>query len=97
MWTWVPYEDDHTQGKDRPILLIGYDGDWMLGLMLTSKDKDGARYGSWLDIGAGPWDNKGRDSEIRLDRVIRIDPREMRREGAIMDKTTFTKVIRAMK
>ena len=23
VWTWVPYEEDHAQGKDRPVLLIG--------------------------------------------------------------------------
>lgn len=98
VWTWVPYEEDYSQGKDRPVLLIGYDGDWLLGLMLTSKDHtgSGSRYGDWLDIGSGPWDNQGRDSEIRLDRIIRINPSSMRREGAIMDETTFQKVIKAM-
>ncbi len=23
VWTWVPYEEDHSQGKDRPVLVIG--------------------------------------------------------------------------
>ena len=32
VWTWVPFEEDHTQGKDRPVLLIGRDGRWLLGL-----------------------------------------------------------------
>ena len=22
VWTWVPYEDDPSQGKDRPVLLV---------------------------------------------------------------------------
>ncbi len=96
VWTWVPYEDDFTQGKDRPTLIIGRDGDWLLGLMLTSQDKSTSRYGHWLDIGSGPWDSKGRDSEIRLDRVIRIHPDHMRREGAIMDQATFTSIVKAM-
>ncbi len=96
VWTWVPYEDDFNQGKDRPTLIVGRDGDWLLGLMLTSKDKSKARYGDWLDIGSGPWDNRGRDSEIRLDRVIRVHPGHMRREGAVMDRVTFTGVVKAM-
>ena len=25
VWTWVPYEEDHRQGKDRPVLVIGRD------------------------------------------------------------------------
>ena len=40
VWTWVPYEEDHSVGKDRPVLVVGRDGDWLLGLMLTSKDHD---------------------------------------------------------
>ena len=103
VWTWVPYEEDFTQGKDRPVLLVGRDGAWLLGLMLTSKDRsrNGAGGGGdtrpqWLDIGSGPWDAQGRDSEVRLDRVLRVDPAAVRREGAIMGEALFQKVTRAM-
>ena len=27
VWTWVPYEDDPNQGKDRPVVIIGRIGD----------------------------------------------------------------------
>jgi hypothetical protein len=72
VWTWVPYEEDHSQGKDRPVLVIGHDGEWLLALPLTSQDHDRdagqeasqGRY--WLDIGAGPWDTSGRSSEVRI-------------------------------
>ena len=40
VWTWVPYEEDHSQGKDRPVLVIGRDGGWLLCLQLTSQDHD---------------------------------------------------------
>jgi len=99
VWTWVPYEEDHGQGKDRPVLVVGQDGDWLLGLMLTSKDhsrdrrEDGPR---WMDIGSGPWDARGRESEVRLDRVLRLDPAAVRREGAIMDRATFDRVVGAI-
>lgn len=98
VWTWVPYEEDYNQGKDRPVLIVGRDGGWLLGLMLSSKDHtgNGSRYGDWLDIGAGPWDSQGRDSEIRLDRAIRINPDSMRREGAIMNRDTFIKVVKRL-
>lgn len=95
VWTWVPYEEDHTQGKDRPVLVVGRDGAWLLALMLTSKDhsRDTRPPGDggprWMDIGTGPWDARGRESEVRLDRVLRIDPDQVRREGAIMDERTF--------
>lgn len=101
VWTWVPYEEDSSQGKDRPVLLVGRDGPWLLGLMLTSKDHsrdtaDEARYGRrWVDVGSGPWDRQGRDSEVRVDRVVRVDPAAVRREGAILPEAVFTKVVAA--
>lgn len=77
------------------MLVVGHDGPWLLALMLTSKDHsrdvaaEARRGRRWLDIGSGPWDSRGRDSEVRLDRVLRIDPERVRREGAIMDRATF--------
>lgn len=98
VWTWVPFEEDHGQGKDRPVLIIGHDGDRLLGLMLTSKDHDRdaadeARHGRhWMDIGAGAWDRQHRPSEVRLDRVLRVDPDAVRREGAQLDRARFDEV-----
>jgi hypothetical protein len=103
VWTWVPFEEDDHQGKDRPVLLVGHDGPWLLGLMLTSKDHDRdavqeARWGRyWLDLGAGGWDRQGRPSEVRLDRVLRIDPGGVRREGAMLDRARFEQVADAVR
>ncbi|MFP5368570.1 MAG: type II toxin-antitoxin system PemK/MazF family toxin, partial [Actinomycetes bacterium] len=36
VWAWVPYEEDHGRGKDRPVLLVGRSDGYLLGLMLTS-------------------------------------------------------------
>ena len=66
--------------------------------MLTSKDHhrdaaDEARWGRrWMDVGSGAWDPEGRPSEIRLDRVLRIDPSKVRREGAVLDRNLFNQV-----
>ena len=98
VWTWVPFEDDHHRGKDRPVLVIGHDGRWLLALILTSQDHDRdaadeARHGRcWQDIGSGAWDKQARPSEVRLDRVLRIDAQDVRREGAVIDETTFAAV-----
>jgi PemK-like, MazF-like toxin of type II toxin-antitoxin system len=98
VWSWVPYEEDHHHGKDRPVLVIGRDGRWLLGLMLTSKDHDRdaaqeARAGRhWMDVGAGGWDAQHRPSEARLDRVLRLDPAVVRREGATLDRRVFDAV-----
>ena len=103
VWTWVPYEDDPSQGKDRPVLLIGRrDASTLVALQMTSKDHDRdaaqeARAGRyWMDIGSGPWDTRGRPSEVRLNRVVRVDPAKVRREGAVLDRATFDAVVAAM-
>jgi hypothetical protein len=98
VWSWVPYEEDHTQGKDRPVLLVGRDGQWLLGLMLTSKDHDnGHRAGDYVDIGTGPWDRQGRPNEINVGRIIRLDPEAIRREGAVLGKSQFQEVAKALR
>ena len=103
VWAWVAYEDDPSQGKDRPVLLVGRDGDDLLGLQLTSKDhdrdaEDEARYGRhWMDVGSGDWDREHRDSEVRLDRLLRLPEAEVRREGAAMARGMFDAVVAAAK
>lgn len=103
VWARVPFEEDHRQGKDRPVLLIGRDGRWLLGLMLTSQDRrsDGARPPGrarrWVEIGTGPWDRARRPSSVRVDRIIRIHPRTVRREGAVLDRIRFEQVAAAVR
>ena len=98
VWTWVPYEEDHSQGKDRPVLLVGASGSYLLGLMLTSKDHDGdaRRADDYVDIGTGPWDRQWRPSEAKLDRILQINPRDVRREGAILDAGRFSVIAAAL-
>ena len=97
VWTWVPFEEDHSQGKDRPVLLVGRDGEYLLALMMTSKDHNNREHAdpNYLDIGSGPWDPQGRASEVKLNRVIRVRPDAMRREGAVMPEDTFRLIERA--
>ncbi|CAN5525449.1 type II toxin-antitoxin system PemK/MazF family toxin [soil metagenome] len=93
VWAWVPYEEDATRGKDRPVLVIAMTGEDLLGLMLTSKDHDRRPDADrWFDIGTGAWDRQGRPSEVRLDRVLRLAPSAVRREGAALDRDRFDQV-----
>ena len=102
VWTWVPFEDDPSQGKDRPVLVVGHDEPYLLCLMLTSKDhsrnvaKEARQGRHWMDVGSGGWDAQRRPSEVRLDRVLRIDPRSVRREGSIMPRPLFDEIVASL-
>jgi len=103
VWAWVPFEEGDGRGKDRPVLVIARDGDALLGLMLSSKDHDldaadEARHGRyWVDVGTGPWDRQGRPSEVRVDRVLRLSPADVRREGATLPRARFDEVAAAVR
>ncbi|MHA7305179.1 type II toxin-antitoxin system PemK/MazF family toxin [Arthrobacter sp. TMN-49] len=94
VWTWVPYEEDYSQGKDRPVLVVGRSGRRLLALMLTSKDHSNDRRGDddYVDIGTGSWDRQGRPSEVKLDRVLQVAEADLRREGAVLDAKRFAAV-----
>ncbi|GAA0257067.1 type II toxin-antitoxin system PemK/MazF family toxin [Cryptosporangium japonicum] len=96
VWTWVPYEDDPSQGKDRPVLVVGRQSGKLLGLMLSSKsDREGQRH--WFALGAGAWDRENRPSWIRLDRVLEVDEDGIRREGAILPRDRFDAVAKELR
>lgn len=114
VWAWVHYEEDLSQGKDRPVLVIaeedasagGADGTGtvLVALMLTSRDRteSGAtrtdEHGAtWVDIGAGDWDRQGRPSEVRADRLLRLAPGSVRREGARLDRERYDRVAEAVR
>lgn len=103
VWAWVPYEEDASRGKDRPVLVISEHDGYLVALMLTSRDRDdvhareaaAGRY--WMDIGTGDWDRRRRPSEVRLDRVLRLRPDEVRREGGRLPKKRFDEVAAALR
>lgn len=102
VWAWVPFEEDHSRGKDRPVLVVGRRNGLLLALMLTSQDHhrdaaDEARHGRhWVDVGSGDWDRQGRPSEVRVDRVLQLDPAAVRRTGAALDRERFDRVAAAV-
>jgi hypothetical protein len=94
VWTWVPYEDDPSQGKDRPVVVIGRRTDRLVGVALTSKRHDDE---AQLEVGTGPWDRERRPSYAKLDRVLALDPDQVRREGAVLAKARFDDLVMALR
>lgn len=94
VWAKVHFEDDPTQSKDRPVLVIGRvnGGKSLAVVQLTSK----VGKSDSIDIGSGAWDRSQRPSQVRLDRIVQIDETNFRREGAVMPKASFKRVVRAL-
>jgi PemK-like, MazF-like toxin of type II toxin-antitoxin system len=94
VWGWVPYEDDPRQGKDRPMVVIGTRNRKLVAVPLTSKrdDRD-----PQVSVGTGGWDRDHRESYARIDRVLEIAPRDVRREGAILERERFVAVVEAVR
>jgi PemK-like, MazF-like toxin of type II toxin-antitoxin system len=103
VWAWVPYDEGDGRGKDRPVLVVGRRGADLVGLMLSSQDHDRdaadeARHGrTWMDVGRGGWDPRGRPSEVRLDRLLLLPPGSARREGAAIGRAVFDDVVAALR
>jgi PemK-like, MazF-like toxin of type II toxin-antitoxin system len=88
VWTWVARDDDPTCGNDRPVLVVGRDRHTLLGLILSSQENC-ATDRDWVRIGSCSWDDDGRPSWIRLDRVLDVPEEGIRREGAILERQVF--------
>ena len=55
VWTWVPFEEDPTLGKDRPVVIIGRHGELPVG---RRPDVEAASRDT-VEVGTGPWDARG--------------------------------------
>jgi hypothetical protein len=97
VWTWVAYDQDSREGKDRPVLVLAVDGARITALELRSRrDRPTQRSRQvWLELGVGDWDRHGRESEVRVDRPLRVSIYDVRRVGAELDPTRFAEVLAA--
>lgn len=96
VWAWVPFEEDPTQGKDRPLAVVGRALEKPTDLvcfLLSSKDRSGDE--DWVSIGAGEWDSHRRESWVRISRPLAVTPEAVRREGGSLSREQFDAVIEA--
>ncbi|ACU35169.1 type II toxin-antitoxin system PemK/MazF family toxin [Actinosynnema pretiosum subsp. pretiosum] len=99
VWAWVPYEEDVSRGKDRPLLVVGRNArGGLLAMMLTSRAPDHpAEFDDHVELGSGRWDRDGRQSYLRLDRVFELSEDDIRREGSILEPERFSLVVDAVR
>jgi mRNA-degrading endonuclease toxin of MazEF toxin-antitoxin module len=94
VWAWVPYEEDKTQGKDRPVIVIARHGAALAAVQLTTR---GAGHDDNVFVGAGEWDPQRRDSWAKLDRIVQIDPSTVRRTDHVLGRDRFDEVVAALR
>ncbi len=59
VWAWVPFEEDLSRGKDRPLAVVGRAIDKpgeLVCFLLSSKDRTDDD--DWVLIGSGAWDER---------------------------------------
>ncbi|MET0954883.1 MAG: type II toxin-antitoxin system PemK/MazF family toxin [Cryobacterium sp.] len=96
VWTWVPYEERDGRGKDRPVVVMAtLTGGAVLAVQLTSKDHIGDA--DFVPLGVGDWDRDRRPSWAAVDRVFRVSPNGVRREGTFVDAAHYTLIERALR
>lgn len=96
VWFWAPAcasatRTANTPETERALVVIGRHHDEILGL-LTSADNTHSGDVHWLDIGAGPWEESGKQAWVRLDRLIRIPEHAIRRQGAVIPQGRFERI-----
>ena len=91
VWTWVPFQEDPTQGKDRPVVVIGRRGVNLLAIPLTTKADDRE---AQFKLGTGGWDPRRRTSYARIWRLVEIPPHAMRREAGVLDAERFEGLVK---
>ena len=86
VWAMIPFEDG-TGAKDRPCLVLGSQGRDLALVKLTTRDKTHRR--DCLALGVSSWDRARRPSWAVCDRIIYLDPAQVRstgRRGRISDE-----------
>lgn len=87
VWAHVPFADDPSKGKNRPVLIVGRaENGNLVGVQLTSKLH---RKGIGIE-----WGPDRQRSVIRTDRLIQVDPaNNFRKEGAYVRKPEFQSIV----
>lgn len=91
VWAWIPFAEDPSQGKDRPVLVIARDDNLhVFAVKLTSKRP--TRGSDHLLIGSGAWDAQGRESWVDVEQLYRVHNYGIRREAAVLDRDVYRRV-----
>ncbi|APT92093.1 hypothetical protein CPHO_03385 [Corynebacterium phocae] len=91
VWVWAPADTPQDPPQERAILVVGRTRTTILGLAI-SPNPEHADESWWLEIGAGEWDDQGRQCWIRMDRVLEISEEQVRRQGVLFPARRFERI-----
>ena len=92
VWGFVRFDDDPHQGKDRPVLVSGYEGRKLRVHALSSQEKHAAQ-ADWYPVGSGPWDTHHRPSWVRVRPHYLMPESGVRRRGGRLDPARLREVV----
>ena len=75
----------------RSLLIIGRKKHTLLGLLISSNEHN-SHSPTWIAIGSGPWDPEGKESYVRLDKVLEIPESEIQRRGVSMPERRYDRI-----
>lgn len=90
VWAPVLLEGD-TQPRERAVVVVGRHKQTLLGALISTHSRH-ADSPHWLFIGSGAWDDDGRPSWVRLDKILEVPESGIRRSGAIMPRRRFDRI-----
>ncbi|MBC7663510.1 MAG: type II toxin-antitoxin system PemK/MazF family toxin, partial [Caulobacter sp.] len=76
------------------VVIVGRRKPMLVGVPLTSKHNDNEPQ---VPVGTGPWDREGRPSYAKIERILDVDPSQVRREGAILSRAHYDAVVAALR
>lgn len=91
VWVWAPTDGANSLPHERAVLVVARNHTNIVGLLI-SPNPTHEKEDWWLEIGAGEWDETGRQCWIRLDRVLEISEEDVRRRGILFPQRRFDRI-----
>lgn len=91
VWIWAPTDGVSNPPRERAMVVVGRTRSTILGLLISCNPEHRGD-DSWIDIGAGGWDERGRQSWVRLDRILEVSELGTRRQGTVVPRGRFERL-----
>lgn len=91
VWIWAPADGVGNPPRERAMVVVGRTRSTILGLLISCNPEHRGD-DAWIDIGAGGWDERGRQSWVRVDRILEVSELGTRRQGTVVPRGRFERL-----